>query len=212
MNKFVACGKLIEFVCRIYSTHINVKTTLDINGQIIQTSQTSSRKWNADECNAVFDILPKLHPKVDGIVYNVDKPYFFCRRAYEISRVIVGGNINEWRNTAYFNAKYIRLMQSCQQQDILDIQIDGQWVDNNRLLNVCYDSPRIFNLPKPAGISEKICRLSVGYNCGFTVKDNTVLVHDGGIWVKSVEETDSYFTESQVDNYMLEYEIISEEK
>ena len=103
-------------------------------------------------------------------------------------------------------------MQSCQQQDILDIQIDGQWVDNNRLLNVCYDSPRIFNLLKPAGISDKICRLSVGYNCGFTVKDNTVFVHNGRIWVKSVEETDSYFTESQVDNYMLEYEIISEEK
>ena len=170
MNKFVACGKLIEFVCRIYSTHINVKTTLDINGQIIQTSQTSSRKWNADECKAVFDILPKLHPKVDGIVYNVDKPYFFCRRAHEISKVIVGGNINEWRNTAYFNAKYMRLMQSCQQQDILDIQIDGQWVDNNRFLNVCYDSPRIFNLPKPAGISDKICRLSVGYGLSLSKK------------------------------------------
>lgn len=191
----------------MYRTHVKLRMSITVNHQVITASHIISRRWRQDDYHKLLSILPNLHPRVDGWVYVDGKQYYHLNAASRPSRLITSGNINEWRDNVYFNEHYIDFATNM--DDVISIEVDGQWIDSGHLLNVTNNSPRVLTLPKPDGV-DGICRLQLGYDAWYTVKDGIVRTHDGGLWVKSCNPTNAAYSQEQLDKFMLEWSIISE--
>ena len=87
--------------------------------------------------------------------------------------------------------------------------MDGQWLDSSRFLNICGDSPRVFNIKRPDGCDGGICRLRLGYDAGYSIEQNRVVTHPSGLSVIDYKRTDAAMSQEEIDKWMLEYEIIS---
>ena len=207
-NCFMAIGGLHECSIQFYPTHAKIRLSLDVKGQCITIQQTISRKWAKRQYDDLCRIIPYLHPKIKGIVTKNDRePIYTTLPADKSTRLIVSGNINEWHDNIYFNGQYINLCANM--ADDISIEVDGQWVDNRRLINVCGDWPREFHIPAPSSYEQRVYRLGLTYNGGYRSHDGVVDISDYGLQVADCKPLDEYIDDEQMKKNLLELEIMA---
>lgn len=208
VNKFLAIGSLHEIAIHFYATHAKIRMALDVNGQTITIQQTISRKWSPSQLAALDRTIPYLHPQIKGIVTkNGKEPIYTMQPSSHPTRLIVSGNINEWHGNIYFNGQYIDLCTNM--ADSISIEVDGQWVDKDRLINVCGDWPREFHIPALSGYEQRVYRLNLAYNTGYTVRDEVVVNQPYGLSILSCQPLDEYIDNEQMKKILLELEIMA---
>lgn len=207
-NRFMCIGTLLECAIQYYATHAKIRMALDVNGQAITIQQTISRKWLPDQLAALGDLIPYLHPKIKGMVTkNGKEPIYTMPPSVHPTRLMVSGNINEWHGSIYFNGQYIRIVDA-NMADSISIEVDGQWVDNGRFINLIGDWPREFHLPAPSGYEQRIYRLSLIYSGGYIAHDGVVDIADYGLQVVDCQPLDEYIDDEQMKKILLELEIM----
>ena len=110
----------------------------------------------------------------------------------------------------YYNVQYCRIVED-NAADSMNIEIDGQWMDSSRFLNICGDSPRVFNIKRPDGCEGCICRLQLEYDAGYSIEQNRVVTHPSGLRVVDYKRTDAAMSQEEIDKWMLEWSIVNEE-
>lgn len=209
INRFLGCGDLQEIRIDLFKTHMRIKLSLAItSANIITCQQTISRKWGAQQIQSWLDMIPALHPRIDGYVYVNNSHYYTMKKSDISARLLVSGNINEWKKSLYFNVQYCRIADD-NAADSMSIEMDGQWVDSSRFLNICSDSPRVFSIQRPDGCDDRICRLRLNYDAGYSIEQNRVITHESGLSIVDCKGTDVAMSQEEIDKWMLEYEIIS---
>lgn len=207
-NCFLACGTLLECAIQYYATHAKIRMALDVNGQTITIQQTISRKWAPDQLAALDHTIPYLHPQIKGMVTkNGKEPVYAMSPSVQPTRLMVSGNINEWHRNIYFNGQYMRVVANM--ADSISIEVDGQWVDNMRFINVCGDWPREFRLPAPSGYEQRVYRLNLIYSGGYIAHDGVVNISDYGLQVADCKPLDEYIDDEQMKKILLELEIMA---
>lgn len=207
-NCFLACGTLLECAIQYYATHAKIRMALDVNGQTITIQQTISRKWAPDQLAALDRTIPYLHPQIKGMVTkNGKEPIYTMPPSVQPTRLMVSGNINEWHGSIYFNGQYMRVVANI--ADSISIEVDGQWVNNGRFINIIGDWPREFHLPAPSGYEQRIYRLSLIYSGGYIAHDGVVDIADYGLQVVDCQPLDEYIDDEQMKKILLELEIMA---
>lgn len=207
VNKFLCIGSLHECAIHFYATHVKIRLSLDVNNQSITIQQTISRKWAKQQYDAICRIIPYLYPKIKGIVAkNGREPIYTMQPSNHPTRLVVSGNINEWHGNIYFNGQYVDLCANM--ADSISIEVDGQWADKDRLINVCGDWPREFHLSAPSGYERRVYRLRLIYNGGYMVHDGVVDISDYGLQVVYCKPLDEYIDDEQMKKILLELEIM----
>ena len=208
-NRFVCIGSLLECAIQYYATHAKIRMALDVNGQTITIQQTISRKWAPDQLAALDHTIPYLHPRIKGMVTkNGKEPIYTMQPSSQPTRLMVSGNINEWHGNIYFNGQYMRIVANM--ADSISIEVDGQWADNGRLINVCSDWPREFHLPAPSGYEQRVYRLNLVYSGGYIVHDGVVDIAGYGLQVADCKPLDEYIDDEQMKKILLELEIMED--
>lgn len=208
MNRFLCVGQLSELRIDLYQTHMKARFSIITNNQCLTMSQTISRKWNEVQIKQWLDMMPYIHPRIDSYVYVKNKHYYTMKKSDMPTRLLVSGNINEWKKSLYFNVQYCRIADDSA-ADGMSIEMDGQWVDSGRFLNICGDSPRVFSIQRPDGCDDRICRLRLNYDAGYSIEQNRVIMHESGLSIVDCKRTDVAMSQEEIDKWMLEYEIIS---
>lgn len=207
-NRFVCIGSLLECAIQYYATHAKIRMALYVNGQTITIQQTISRKWSPDQLAALDHTIPYLYPQIKGMVTkNGKEPIYTMSPSVQPTRLMVSGNINEWHDNIYFNGQYMRIVANM--GDSISIEVDGQWVDNDRLINVCGDWPREFHLPAPSGYEQCVYRLNLIYSGGYIAHDGVVDISDYGLQVANCKPLDEYIDDEQMNKILLELEIMA---
>ena len=206
-NRFVCVGTLLECSIQYYATHAKIRMALDVNGQTITIQQTISRKWASDRLAVLDRTIPYLHPQIKGMVTkNGKEPIYTMSPSDQPTRLMVSGNINEWQGNIYFNGQYMRVVANM--ADSISIEVDGQWADNDRLINVCSDWPREFHIPAPSGYEQRVYRLNLVYSGGYIAHDGVVDISDYGLQVVDCKPLDEYIDDEQMKKILLELEIM----
>ena len=207
-NRFVCIGSLLECAIQYDSTHAKIRMALDVNGQTITIQQTISRKWASDRLAVLDHTIPYLHPQIKGMVTkNGKEPIYTMSPSDQPTRLMVSGNINEWHGNIYFNGQYMRIVANM--ADSISMEVDGQWVDNERLINVCGDWPREFHIPAPSGYEQRVYRLNLIYSGGYMPHDGVVDIADYGLQVVACQPLDEYIEDEQMNKILLELEIMA---
>lgn len=206
-NRFVCIGTLLECSIQYYATHAKVRMALDVNGQTITIQQTISRKWVKEQYAALGDLIPYLHPKAKGTVTKNGKETIYTMEPSDsITHLMISGNINEWHGNIYFNGQYMRVVANM--ADSISIEVDGQWVDNGRLVNIVGDWPREFHIPAPDGYERRLYRLQLAYSAGYVEHDGVVDAAPYGLQVVDCQSLDEYIDDEQMKKILLELEIM----
>lgn len=208
MNKFLCVAQLQELRIDLYQTHMKAKFSVITNNQCLTMSQTLSRKWNEGQIKSWLNMAQYIHPRIDSYIYVKNKHYYTMKKSDIPTRLLVSGNINEWKKSLYYNVQYCRIVED-NAADSMNIEMDGQWLDSSRFLNICGDSPRVFNIKRPDGCDGCICRLRLEYDAGYSIEQNRVVTHPSGLNVVDCKRTDAAISQEEIDKWMLEYEIIS---
>lgn len=207
-NRFLLVGSLLECSIQYYATHTKIRMALDVNGQTITIQQTISRKWAKEQYAALGDLIPYLHPKIKGTVTkNGKEPVYTMEPSDSITQLMISGNINEWHGNIYFNGQYIRVVANM--ADSISIEVDGQWVDNGRLVNIVGDWPREFHISAPDGYERRLYRLQLAYCAGYIEHDWVVDAAPYGLQVLSCHPLDEYIDDEQMKKILLELEIMA---
>lgn len=208
-NRFLLVGSLCEAAIQYYATHAKIRMALDVNGQTITIQQTISRKWAPDQLAALDRTIPYLHPQIKGMVTkNGKEPIYTMTPSVQPTRLMVSGNINEWNGNIYFNGQYMRIVDA-NMADSISIEVDGQWVDNGRFINVCGDWPREFHIPAPSGYEQRVYRLNLIYSGGYIPHDGVVDISPYGLQVVDCQPLDEYIDDEQMKKILLELEIMA---
>lgn len=207
-NRFVCVGKLLECAIQYYATHAKIRIALDVNGQTITIQQTISRKWAPDKLAALDRTIPYLHPQIKGMVTkNGKEPIYTMSPSDSITHLMISGNINEWHGNIYFNGQYMRVVANM--ADSISIEVDGQWVDNGRLVNIVGDWPREFHIPAPDGYERRLYRLQLAYSAGYVEHDGVVDAAPYGLSILNCRPLDEYIDDEQMKKILLELEIMA---
>lgn len=208
-NRFVCIGTLLECAIQYYATYAKIRMALDVNRQTITIQQTISRKWAKQQYDDLCSIIPQLSPKIKGIVSkNGKEPIYTMSPSVQPTRLMVSGNINEWHGNIYFNGQYMRVVDA-NMADNISIEVDGQWVDNGQLINVCGDWAREFHITAPSGYEQRVYRLNLIYSGGYIVHDGVVDIVDYGLQVADCKPLDEYIDDEQMKKILLELEIMA---
>lgn len=209
-NRFILLGELSEISILLFSTHLRVRLSINVNNQTITIQQTINHRWNKKQYDELCDMIHLFRPKIDGYVLKngVEKIYTIKSNSNP-SKLLISGNVNEWRGNIYFNGQYIRFEPNG--HDFLSIEIDGQWIDNNRLLNVLNDSPVVFHFRESTNMAnDGVYRINFTYNSGYNVCDNIVSTNKDGLIIESCKYISPPMEKEKIDKLMLEYEIIKD--
>ena len=207
-NRFVCIGTLLECSIQYYATHAKIRIALDVNGQTITIQQTISRKWSPDQLTGLDRTIPYLRPQIKGVVTkNGKEPIYTMQPSVQPTRLMVSGNINEWHGNIYFNGQYMRIVANV--ADNISIEVDGQWADSGRLINVCGDWPREFHMPAPSGYEQRVYRLNLIYSGGYIAHDGVVDIADYGLQMVDCQPLNEYIDDEQMKKILLELEIMA---
>ena len=209
LNRFLLVGSLYEAAIQYYATHAKIRMALDVNGQTITIQRTISRKWASEQLAALDHTIPYLHPRIKGAVTkNGKEPIYAMTPSAHPTRLMVSGNINEWHEAIYFNGCYMRVVDA-NMADSISIEIDGQWTDNGRFINLVGDWPREFHLPAPSGYEQRVYRLNLIYSGGYIAHDDVVDMSSYGLQVADCKPLDEYIDDEQMKKILLELEIMA---
>ena len=165
-------------------------------------SQTLSRKWNEAQIKSWLNMAQYIHPRIDSYIY-----YYTMKKSDMPTKLLVSGNINEWKKSLYYNVQYFRIVED-NAADSMNIEMDGQWLDSSRFLNICGDSPRVFNIKRPDGCEGCICRLRLEYDAGYSIEQNRVITHPSGLIVVDCKRTQAVINQEKIDNSILKCTIL----
>lgn len=208
-NRFIAVGGLNELSIQYYATHVKIRMTLDINQHTITVQQTISRKWEQEQIDALTTIIPYLHPRIKGIITkNGKEPIYAMTATDQPTRLIVSGNINEWHGNIYFNGQYIRVV-GADMVDNISIEVDGQWADSRRFINIVDGWAREFCITAPNDYEQRLYRLKLIYCGGYSVHNGVVDISRCGLQVVDCKPLDEYIDDEQMKKILLELEIIA---
>ena len=211
VNKFLACGDLSELRIDLFKTHMRIKLSLAITPtNIITCQQTISRKWGEQQIHSWLDMMPVLHPRIDGYIYANNQHYYTMKKSDTPTRLLVSGNVNEYKKSLYYNMQYCRIEPNSSRCG-LNIEIDGQWVDNERFVNLTGEWARLFHIPAIAGYEKRLYRLKLDYSNGAVVDGDIVKVEPYGLKMMSCTALNEYISDEQMKNIMLELEITNNE-
>ena len=155
--------------------------------------------------------MSQIHPRIDGVVYADGLgEYYILKKTNIPSRLLISGNIMQWRGFIYYNMMFFRLVTN--KKDSLSIELEGQWINKKEFINVVSDSPRLFNINIPKKTKEnQIYKLLLSYNPECKISDSIVFSIDAQdkFTIQSIEERDKKIEEDMMERLMLEYEIMN---
>jgi len=209
INRFLGCGDLQEIRIDLFKTHMRIKLSLAItSANIITCQQTISRKWGAQQIQSWLDMIPALHPRIDGYVYVKNQRYYTMKKSDTPTRLLVSGNVNEYKKALYYNMQYCRTEPAASRCG-LSIEMDGQWVDNEKFVNLTGEWARLFHIPAIDGYEKRLYRLKLDYGNGAVADGDVVKVEPYGLKMVGCAPLNEYIDDEQMKNILLEIEITS---
>lgn len=210
LNKFTLIGYLSEIRVDLFRSHIKAKLSIDLQGHNITCYATISRRFNKEWYHEFETMLSRLAPKQDGWVYVNGEQYYRMDSYTQPSCLFLSGNISSSGDMIFFNFEYCKMLDE-QLAPYVSIEIEGQFADKDRFLNIISDSPRIFNIKRPKKANEdKIYKAWIQYHPSYTIQDDIVYpVEVDRLTLAKIESTDKQITDEQLQNYLLEWKIIN---
>ena len=209
VNKFLYVGDLSEIRIDLFKTHMKIRLSIAVTPtNVITCQQTISRRYGSAQIQAWLDLAPHLRPRMDSYVYANNQRYFTMNLSTTPTRLLVSGNVNEYKKTLYFNMQYCRRIDNTSKAG-LSIEIDGQWVDKDRFVNLTGEWARLFHIPAIDGYEKRLYRLRLEYSSGAVVDGDIVKVEPYGLSIIDCQPLDEYIDDEQMKNILLEIEITS---
>ena len=210
LNKFTLIGYLSEIRVDLFRSHIKVKLAIDLHSHIVTCYATISRRFNKEWHHEFEAMLSRLVPKQDGWVYVNGEQYYKMDSGTQPSCLFLSGNISSSGDMIFFNFEYCKILDEQLAPYVL-IEIEGQFVDKDKFLNIISDSPRIFNIKCPSRVIDgKIYKAWLQYNSSYRVQDDTIYPVDiNKLTLARIEQTDKQITDEQLQDYLLEWKIIN---
>lgn len=211
INRYLAVGDLSEIRIDLFKTHMRIKLSIAITPtNIIACQQTISRKWGAAQIQSWLDMAANLHPRIDSHIYVNNQHYYCIYSSQSPTRLLISGNINEYKKSIYFNMQYCRIEPNSSRCG-LSIELDGQWVDSSRFVNLTGEWARLFHIPAIDGYENRLYRLKLDYSNGAVVNGDTVRAESYGLKIVVCTTLDEYISDEQMKNILLELEITNNE-
>ena len=212
LNRFTLIGYLSEIRVDLFRSHIKAKLSINLQGYNITCYTTISKRFNNEWYKEFESLLSRLIPKQDGWVYVNNKQYYTINSCTQPSCIFLSGNISSSSNMIFFNFEYCKIMNE-QLTPYISIEIEGQFIDKDKFLNIISDSPRIFNLKRPnRAIDRKIYKAWLQYNPSYRVQDNTIYPVDiSKLTLARIKQTNKQITDEQLQDYILEWKIINDQ-
>ena len=216
LNRFSLVGILKE--CRIdfFPSHIKAKFNIEVNNQNeITVYYSINKKFHSDKYKEFIDLIPQFHPTIKGYVWNGKEKYYTISSdnllEKSTNKLFISGNILERNGNVYLNGEYIKITKL---KNEFSFSFEGIVIDNNHILNIVNDSPRVFNIKNNLSSSEKIYNFSVKYNFGYRIENLNVFNENKNLNFTIIKnnKTNKIIEQKDIDNYMLELEIINSDK
>ena len=216
LNRFSLVGILKECRIDLFPSHIKAKFNIEVDNQNEITIYYSiNKKFHSDKYKEFIALLTQLHPTIQGYVWNGKNKYYTISSdnllENKSNKLFISGNILERNGNVYFNGEYIKITKL---KNEFSFYFEGIVIDNNHILNIVNDSPRVFNIKNNLSSSEKIYNFSVKYNFGYKIENCNVYKNNNNLNFSIIKKTKTNKTLEQkdIDNYMLEWEIINSDK
>jgi len=213
LNKFSLIGILKECRIDLFPSHIKAKFNMEINNQEeITVYYSINKKFHNEKYKEFIQIIPKLHPVIQGYVWNGKIKYYsiFSNNLTEDSnnKLFISGNVLEKNDKIYFNGEYIKLTNL---KNEFNFSLEGIIVNKNKILNIVNDSPRIFNIKTNIKPSGKVYNFSINYIPQYIIKNDNVYYNKQNYQFVyyNKQTTNKVINKNDVDNYLLEWEIIN---
>ena len=212
LNKFTLIGYLSEVRVDLFRSHIKAKLSIDLQDNNITCYATISRRFNKEWHHEFEALLSRLVPKQDGWVYVNGEQYYKIDSCAQPSCLFISGNISSSVDMIFFNFEYCKILDEQLAPYVL-IEIEGQFINKDRFLNIISDSPRIFNLKCPSrAIDGKIYKAWLQYSPSYRVQDDTIYPVDiSKLTLTRIEQTNKQITDEQLQDYLLEWKIINDQ-
>lgn len=212
LNKFTLIGCLSEIRVDLFRSHIKAKLSIDLQGHNITCYATISRRFNKEWHHEFEALLSRLVPKQDGWVYVNSEQYYKMDSCTQPSCLFLSGNISSSGDMIFFNFEYCKILDE-QLAPSVSIEIEGQFVDKDKFLNIISDSPRIFNIKRPnRAIDNKIYKAWLQYNPLYRVQNDTIYpVQADRLICTKLEQTNKQILDKQLQDYILEWKIINDQ-
>lgn len=212
LNKFTLIGYLSEIRVDLFRSHIKAKLSIDLKDHNITCYATISRRFNKEWYQEFESLLSRLAPKQDGWVYVNGEQYYKIGESAQPSCLFLSGNISSSGDMIFFNFEYCKILDE-QLSSYISIEIEGQFVDKDKFLNIISDSPRIFNLKRPnQAIDGNIYKAWLRYNPSYRIQDDIIYPVDiSKLTLKRIEQTNKQISDEQLQDYLLEWKIINDQ-
>lgn len=210
LNKFTLIGYLSEIRVDLFRSHIKAKLAIDLHSYTVTCYATISRRFNNEWYREFESLLSRLEPQRDGWAYVNGEQYYKIGSSVQPSCLFLSGNISSSSDMMFLNFEYCQIVDK-QSQQSMSIEMEGQFVDKDKFLNIISDSPRIFNIKRPKQANDdKIYKAWLQYNPSYTIQDDIVYpVEVDRLTLAKIEPTDKQITDEQLKDYLLEWKIIN---
>lgn len=213
LNRFSLVGILKECRIDLFPSHIKAKFNIEVDNQNeITVYYSINKKFHSDKYKEFIDLIPQFHPTIKGYVWNGKEKYYTISSnnllENKTNKLFISGNILERNGNVYLNGEYIKITKL---KNEFSFSFEGIVIDNNHILNIINDSPRVFNIRNNLNSSENIYNFSVKYNFGYKIENLNVFNEnkDSNFTLIKKNKTKKIIEQKDIDNYMLEWEIIN---
>lgn len=213
LNRFSLVGILKECRIDLFPSHIKAKFNIEVDNQNeITVYYSINKKFHSDKYKEFIDLIPQFRPTIKGYVWNGKEKYYTISSnnlsENKTNKLFISGNILERNGNVYLNGEYIKITKL---KNEFSFSFEGIVIDNNHILNIVNDSPRVFNIRNNLNSSEKIYNFSVKYNFGYKIENLNVFNEnkDSNFTLIKKNKTKKMIEQKDIDNYMLEWEIIN---
>ena len=211
LNRFIIVGSLSEARVDLYPSHLKAKLAINVNNFIIVCNSAISRRFKPEQYDEFLDLIQYLHPEVDGVVY-INHEQYYTLTSNNPTKLLISGSLFPTDNQLFFNFRYCQICNNSIQDDI-DIALKGQFISNNQLLNVAFDSPKVFDIERPNECcNNTIYQLKCQYNPNYHVENDIVYSYENmnNIQVINCIDTGYRISQSNVKQYMREWDMINQ--
>lgn len=210
-NCFLVVGDLIEIKVSLYEQYATARFTLLIEKNTTINLSAFFSKSMVREYEAFIKILSRLYPRVVGYVYCDNMRYYTFKARKTPTKLFCSGNIKASKNNVFFNAETIRVADK--ENDLFSIKLQGIFTDDTHFLTVTKGNPQVFTIQKPQETPvNEIVNAELEYLTGFSYQDDIVINTDSDFLfnILNCKSTKKKIPQEEIDNYLLEWEIISE--
>lgn len=212
-NRFILVGLLSEIRADIFRSHVKVKLEVNVKGYDMTLYSTISKRFNKDKYESILSLIPLFRPKSGGWVYVNDEHHYEIKSddTQPPTKLFVSGNIVPLNGIMLFNFEYIEIAKSNVKEGI-KLNIEGQFVDNNKMVNIVYDSPRLFNIKPNCQVRfDRVYNLELRYCPEYNIKNRIITqsCYSDQFLCYNVKETNKSIPQDQMDEYMVEWDIIN---